>query len=201
MPLLARALAILAVVVAHQTFWPVYGGAAAMMVLLGMSVAQDRARFLAEGDAAGFLAPLGRVLVPYGLVLAGYALVWQQVPWASVALIGNFAVTVPETHLMLPYLYWFVEAYVQICLLLVLLFRPAPMRRWLSGSPFGTGLALLAAGALLRVTLPELWPLPAGRRPAPRAPPPRSRRRRRPRRRTVPPWCRPGPGPAPAPAR
>ena len=34
--------AILAVVVAHQTFWPVFGGAAAMVILMGMSVAGFR---------------------------------------------------------------------------------------------------------------------------------------------------------------
>ncbi|MCW3782300.1 AMP-binding protein [Defluviimonas salinarum] len=163
MPLLARALAILAVVVAHQTLWPVYGGAAAMVILLGMSVAEHRSRFLVEGETSRFLSPLGRVLIPYAVVLLGYAVAWQQIPWASVALIGNFAVTKPETHLMLPYLYWFVEAYVQMCLLLVVVFRLPGMRRWLARSLFGTGLFLLAIGVLLRVTLPELWPLPAGR--------------------------------------
>lgn len=163
MPLFARALAILAVVVAHQTLWPVYGGAAAMIILLGMSVAEHRAQFLDNGDAKRFLAPLGRVLIPYFIILIGYAIAWQQVPWVSVAMIGNFAVTIPETHLMLPYLYWFVEAYIQMCLLLVLLFFPEGMRRWLSRSLFGTGLALLALGVALRVTLPEVWPLPAGR--------------------------------------
>ncbi len=163
MPLLARALAILAVVVAHQTHWPVYGGAAAMMILLGMSVAEHRARPLIEGDIAGFLSPLTRILLPYGLVLAGYALVWQQVPWASVALVGNLAFTSPETHLMLPYLYWFVEAYVQICLLLVLLCGPFGLRRLMARSLFASGLCLLALAMVLRLTLPEVWPLPAGR--------------------------------------
>ncbi|MDW4548558.1 AMP-binding protein [Defluviimonas sp. D31] len=163
MPLLARALAILAVVVAHQTLWPVYGGAAAMVILLGMSVAEHRSRFLAMGEVSGFLSPVGRVLIPYAVVLLGYAVAWQQIPWASVALVGNFAVTKPETHLMLPYLYWFVEAYVQMCLLLVVVFRLPGMRRLLARSLFGTGLFLLALGVLLRVTLPELWPLPAGR--------------------------------------
>lgn len=163
MPLLARALAILAVVTAHQTHWPVYGGAAAMVILLGMSVAEHRSRFLATAETLAFLAPLTRILVPYFIVAAGYAAAWTQVPWASVALVGNFAVTTPETHLMLPYLYWFVEAYVQICLLLIVLFRPRWMRRWLSASLFGTGLFLLAFGTLLRLSVPELWPLPAGR--------------------------------------
>ncbi|MFC0200970.1 hypothetical protein, partial [Paracoccus rhizosphaerae] len=89
-------------------------------------------------------------MIPYFIVLTGYAVAWQQVPWASVALIGNFAITTPETQLMLPYLYWFVEAYVQMCLLLVLLFYPGRMRRWLSRSLFGTGFALL-------VTLPPTF--------------------------------------------
>lgn len=163
MPMLARALAILAVVVAHQTHWPVYGGAAAMVILLGMSVARHRRGPLIRGDALGFLAPVQRVLLPYALVLAGFAIAWHQVPWASVFLVGNLALTSPETHLMLPYLYWFVEAYVQICLMLVLLFRPPPMRAWLAASPFAVGLALLALGVALRVTLPEVWPLPDGR--------------------------------------
>ena len=134
-----------------------------MVLLLGMSIAEHRSKFLAAGDTAAFLAPLGRVLVPYFVVLAGFAIAWQQVPWASVALVGNLALTTPETHLMLPYLYWFVEAYVQMCLLLVLLFHPPWMRRWLSRSLFGTGVALLGLAVLLRVTLPEIWPLPAGR--------------------------------------
>ncbi|UXU82515.1 AMP-binding protein (plasmid) [Paracoccus sp. SMMA_5_TC] len=163
MPVLARALAILAVVVSHQTGWPVYGGAAAMMLLLGMSVAQHRRQALAAGDWAAFLRPSLRVLVPYGLVLAGFALAWHQVPWVSVLMLGNFALTTPETHLMLPYLYWFVEAYVQITLLLALLFWPPPARRWLARDPLAAGLGLLALACLLRLTLPEFWPLPAGR--------------------------------------
>ncbi len=163
MPMLMRAAAILAVVIAHQTLWPVYGGAAAMVILLGMSVGLHRRQALIDGDAMRFLHPALRVLGPYGLVLAGYALAWQQVPWASVFLIGNFAVTTPETHLMLPYLYWFVEAYAQISLVLLVLFRSGRMRGWLNASPFGIGLALLGGGVILRLTLPEIWPLPAGR--------------------------------------
>ncbi|MBM3605416.1 MAG: AMP-binding protein [Alphaproteobacteria bacterium] len=163
MPLLVRALAILAVVVSHQTGWPVYGGAAAMMILLGHSVAQHRLPALAQGDALRFLQPSLRVLIPYGLILAGFALAWQQVPWVSVFLVGNMALTVPETHLMLPYLYWFVEVYMQITLLLLVIFWPRASRDLLRRAPFATGLALLALAAALRVTLPELWPLPAGR--------------------------------------
>jgi acyl-CoA synthetase (AMP-forming)/AMP-acid ligase II len=163
MPLLARALAILAVVVSHQTLWPIYGGAAAMVVLLGMSVAQHRREALSTRDAWRFLAPMLGVLLPYGLIVAGYSLAWQQVPWASVFLVGNMALTTPETHLMLPYLYWFVEAYIQMNLLLLGLFLIRPARDWLGRAPFAVGLCLLGLGVLFRVTLPEFWPLPNGR--------------------------------------
>ncbi|WP_103174717.1 AMP-binding protein [Paracoccus sp. SY] len=163
MPILARALAILAVVISHQTAWPVYGGAAAMVILLGMSVALHRREALIAGDTKRFLQPTLRVLVPYGLILAGYALAWQQVPWASVFLVGNFAFTTPETHLMLPYLYWFVEAYMQINLLLLVLFMQPRAREWLHRSPLVIGMGLLVLGVLLRGTLPEFSPLPDGR--------------------------------------
>ncbi len=162
-PLLARVLAILAVVIAHQTNIPVYGGAAAMVILLGMSVADHRLNALSAGEPWQFMKPTLRVLGPYFAVLAGYALVWEQVPWVSVALLGNFAITTPETHLMLPYLYWFVEAYVQMSLLVLLLFWPPKMRQTVRSHPFAAGAALLVFAVALRVTIPELWPLPAGR--------------------------------------
>jgi surface polysaccharide O-acyltransferase-like enzyme len=161
-PILMRALAILAVVVTHQTLWPVYGGAAAMIILLGLSVAQHRREALIDWAPGAFLKPTLRVLGPYALVLAGYAVAWGQVPWASMFLVSNFGLTTPETHLMLPYLYWFIEAYVQMSLLLVALCWPAPVRRWLERQPLYVGFGLLAFGMLLRL-IPEFWPMHAGR--------------------------------------
>lgn len=162
MPILARALAILAVVVAHQTLWPVYGGAAAMVILLGQSVAQYRRQALVSWSPIDFLKPTLRVLVPYALVLTGFAIAWGQIPWASLFLVSNFGLTTPETYLMLPYLYWFIEAYVQMSLLVLLLFRPAYVRRLLESRPFAAGMGLLAFAVLLRL-VPEFWPMRAGR--------------------------------------
>jgi acyl-CoA synthetase (AMP-forming)/AMP-acid ligase II/surface polysaccharide O-acyltransferase-like enzyme len=161
-PILMRALAILAVVVTHQTLWPVYGGAAAMIILLGLSVAQHRRDALVNWDPSGFLKPTLRVLGPYALVLIGYAIAWGQVPWASVFLVSNFGLTTPETHLMLPYLYWFIEAYIQMSLLLLALCWPAPVRRLLESQPLYIGFGLLAFALLLRL-IPEFWPMQAGR--------------------------------------
>ncbi|MFW8596129.1 AMP-binding protein [Cribrihabitans neustonicus] len=156
--LVARVIAILAVVTAHQTHWPVYGGAAAMVILMGMSVAGFRWDVLKSGDLRGFLKPVAAVLLPYYLIAAAYAVAWQQVPWASVFLAGNFAFTLPETHLMLPYLYWFVEAYVQMTLLVAAPFAVPAVRRWLvRQGAFRAGLLLLVFAVALRLIVPELW--------------------------------------------
>ena len=45
------------------------------------------------------------------------ALAWGQIPWASVFLAGNLGFGDPVNHTMIPYLYWFVEAYAQLLLL------------------------------------------------------------------------------------
>ncbi|UWQ60712.1 AMP-binding protein (plasmid) [Leisingera caerulea] len=156
--LAARVVAILAVVVAHQTFWPVFGGAAAMVILMGMSVAGFRWEALKSGDMRSFLKPVAAVLIPYYLILAGYAVAWEQVPWVSVLLAGNFALTTPETHLMLPYLYWFIEAYLQMTLLVVLPFALPPVRRWLvRQGAFRAGLCFLAFAVAIRLIAPEVW--------------------------------------------
>ncbi|UWQ86178.1 AMP-binding protein [Leisingera caerulea] len=156
--LVARVVAILAVVVAHQTFWPVFGGAAAMVILMGMSVAGFRWEALKSGDMRSFFKPVAAVLIPYYLILAGYAVAWEQVPWVSVLLAGNFALTTPETHLMLPYLYWFIEAYLQMTLLVALPFALPPVRRWLvRQGAFRAGLCFLAFAVAIRLIAPEVW--------------------------------------------
>lgn len=157
--LLIRALAILAVVVQHQTLWPTYGGAAAMVVLIGYGLGRFQRGFLAAGDIAGLLRPLWKVLVPYYLILVGYALAWGQVPWVSVLLAGNLGFGDPVRQDMLPYLFWFVEAYTQLLLVLALLTLIPNVRRLIGSAPFHFGLLLLAGAYAARLVGPELWPL------------------------------------------
>ena len=160
--LVARVLAILAIVVHHATNWPIPFGSAVMVVLIGHGLAKYQTRVLATGGVAGFLAPLPLVLAPYFLILAGYALAWKQVPWASVFLVGNFGFADPVDGTMLPYLYWFVEVYAQILLILAAVFLIPSARRVAIERPFDFGLGLLAAALALRAVGPDLWPL-AGR--------------------------------------
>lgn len=154
-----RALAILAVVVQHELDWPVWGGAAVMVLLMGWSLGRFSRGALIAGDWARVFRPLGRVLGAYALVLAIYALVNGRAPWVSALLIGNFALTAPESGLMLPYLYWFVEAWVQMLLLLAGAFLLPPVRRLAAARPFGFGLAFLTLAEAIRFWGPGLLDL------------------------------------------
>lgn len=157
--ILIRAAAILLVVVQHATLWPIPLGSAAMMVLVGFGLA----RFQREALAAGDLRPLGRtlamVLVPYAVVLAGYSLAWGKIPWASVFLVGNLGFAEPERYEMLPYLYWFVEAYAQTLVLVGGAFLLPGVRRLARTDPFRLAMAFLAVAVAARFALPHLWPI------------------------------------------
>ena len=149
--LAVRAAAICAVVVTHETLWPVYGGAAAMVVLVGLMWARFQRGAIAAGDWAALIRPMGRVLLPYYLILLGYSVAWGQVPWGSALLISNFGIGDPVDHDRLPFLYWFVEAWAQMLILLVGLAMLPGVRRMVRENPFRAGLYALAGAMVLRL--------------------------------------------------
>ncbi|MCG5478057.1 MAG: AMP-binding protein [Ensifer alkalisoli] len=155
--LVIRALAILLVVVHHETLWPIPGGAAAMVILVGFGFARFQSGSLISGSLKQLLRPLVHILVPYYLIVAAYALAWGEVPWASVFLVGNFGLADPERHSMVPYLYWFIEAYCQMLLVFAALFALPFARRSAAARPFETGMVFLAAGLAARLVLPQFW--------------------------------------------
>jgi hypothetical protein len=80
--LLIRTLAILCVVVQHATLWPIPGGAAAMVMLIGYSLARFQSGNLSSGKLTAFFRPVITVLAPYYLIIAIYGIAWGKVPWA-----------------------------------------------------------------------------------------------------------------------
>ena len=154
---LIRALAILLVVLHHETLWPIPGGSATMVILAGFGLARFQSGALLSGSLGQLLRPLAQILVPYYLIVAAYAIAWGEVPWASVFLVGNFAFADPERHSMVPYLYWFIEAYCQMVLVFAALFAVPFVRRSAAVRPFAAGMALLAAAFAARMALPQLW--------------------------------------------
>jgi acyl-coenzyme A synthetase/AMP-(fatty) acid ligase len=154
--LLIRALAILLVVLHHETLWPIPGGSAAMVILAGFGFARFQSRALLSGAVLQLFRPLSQILVPYYLIVAAYALAWGHMPWASVFLVGNFGFADPEHHGMVPYLYWFIEAYCQMLLVFAAVFAVPAVRRAAAARPFAAGMALFAAGFAARLALPLL---------------------------------------------
>ncbi|MDK1384938.1 AMP-binding protein [Sinorhizobium sp. 8-89] len=152
--LLIRALAILLVVLHHEILWPIPGGSAAMVILAGFGVARFQRGALLSGAVLRLLRPLTQILMPYYLIVVGYTLAWGEIPWASVFLLGNLGLADPEHHSMVPYLYWFIEAYCQMLVVFAALFAVPSVRRAAASKPFMLGMALLAAALVARLALP-----------------------------------------------
>jgi hypothetical protein len=130
-----------------------------MVMLIGYSLGRFQSNALFTADYSRVLRPLAIVLAPYYLIVAGYAVAWGEIPWASVLLAGNFGLADPVNHDMIPYLYWFVEAYAQMMLIWIGLFLIPPVRRFARGAPFAFGLAFLGAAMAARFIGPGLWPI------------------------------------------
>ena len=153
--IILRAVAILLVVVHHATLWPIPGGAAMLVMLVGFGIARFQAASLIAGRPGRMLRSLAQNLCVYLPILAGFALVRGEIPWASVFLVGNLGLADPSR--MLPYLYWFVEAYAQIVLIWAGLFAWKPVRHWAEAEPFGFGLLLLFATVAAKQAAPLVW--------------------------------------------
>ncbi|MDF0696262.1 AMP-binding protein [Rhizobium sp. MC63] len=152
-----RAIAILLVVTHHEMLWPIPGGSGVMLLLVGFSLARFQSGHFLAGNFRQALRPAINVLIPYFLIVAAYGLAWRTVPWASVTLTGNFGYAEPERHEMLPYLYWFIEAYAQTLLVFSLVFAAPAVRRLARAQPFTFSLALLALAVAARFSLPPLF--------------------------------------------
>lgn len=155
--LVLRALSILMIVVHHATTWPVPGGAAILVMLVGFGLARFQRRHLFAGDIRSFLRPLFANLALYVPIVIGFSMARGEVLWPSVLLVGNLGFTQPP-H-MLPYLYWFVEAYAQIMLLAALFFSVPSLRKLVVGNPLKSGLVLLAAAVAAKFLVPKVWNL------------------------------------------
>lgn len=149
-----RIAAILLVVLHHEMLWPIPGGSALMLVLVGFSLARFQRETFATGDRAALLRPLMTVLLPYAGILVGYSIAWGKIPWASVLLLGNAGFADPEDHTMLPYLYWFVELFTQVLLLFAGLSFLPRARSAVARNAFGAGLCMLTLAIAARFLLP-----------------------------------------------
>ncbi|KQU09121.1 AMP-dependent synthetase [Rhizobium sp. Leaf453] len=158
-----RALAILLVVLQHETLWPIPGGSAAMLILVGFGFARYQQDAILHCNLSRLFRSAIAVLIPYYLIVSAYAATWGDIPWASVFMVGNMGFADPERHTMVPYLYWFIEAYCQLILVFTAFFAIPAVRGISTRDPFAAGLVLLAAAIFARLVIPMFWELPGNR--------------------------------------
>lgn len=149
---LVRALAILLVVGEHAHLWAIVGGAHLLLALSGWTFA----RFVLAGERDTSSSPRGST--PIRILRSTSRIVLPSVAWiACRALLHNVRfVDILLVGSLLPPLvagYWFVDALVQILLVLALLFTLPALRHLESRHPFG-----FAAGVLSLAVLGRFFP-------------------------------------------
>lgn len=148
-----RGLAIVLIVLHHTTLWPLPGGAATLFLLVGFSLARFQRDSLAEGRAGEVWGRALRNISLYYPVLIGYCLYTGQFLWPSLLLIGTTGIgdyPVANTPLIV---YWFIEAYAQIMLVLGLICLIPAARRAVAARPFGAGVTLLVFSFAMRLSV------------------------------------------------
>lgn len=154
---LLRAGAVLLVALHHATLWPIPGGAAALLVLVGWSLARFQARNLFAGRAGPMLRAMASNLLLYLPIVVIYCLATERFLWPSLLLVGNTGIGDYPIVGGFLWTYWFVEAYAQTLLLVAGLFLVAPLRRWIAAHPLAAGIVATALALALRQFTPAFW--------------------------------------------
>lgn len=161
-----RALAITAIVASHFELAILEGGAHVLFGIIGANLARFHLAAVRSADGPSPLAwATGRVAVPtlgwtFLMGVAGLLGAGAAVSWANFALVTNFWIDSPGSTK-----YWFVEAMVQIFVVLALLASSRRVRSFAIARPAEAGLALVAAGLAMRFGLHAWWdPDPYGQK-------------------------------------
>ena len=128
-----------------------------LMMLVGFGFARFHREALFAGRVSSILHPMLRNLLPYFVVVAGFAVAWGQIPWASLFLVSNLGIGDPAQHSMLPFDYWFIEAYGQLCLITALAFSSARLRRGVAEHPFAIAFAAMIVAFGARYGVPMVY--------------------------------------------
>ncbi|WP_395016066.1 AMP-binding protein [Dongia sp.] len=154
---LLRAGAVLLVALHHATLWPIPGGAATLLVLVGWSLARFQAPRLFAGKLGPMLRAMAANLLLYLPIVVVYCIATDRFLWPSLLLIGNTGIAAYQIVGDFLWTYWFVEAYAQTLLLTAGLFLIAPLRRWIAAHPLAAGLIATALALPLRHFSPAVW--------------------------------------------
>lgn len=134
-----RAIAAVIVVINHALGGGLEGGASLLLAVVGMNFARFQQVQLVAGREREVIQNfLVNVLVPYYLVLFGFAAVTGHIRLSDVLLVASFDMQPPAIRI--PFGTWFIQVVAQILLLMILAFRFGPVRRLAEIRPFRFGL-------------------------------------------------------------
>lgn len=139
-----RAVAIVLVVATHVHLWHLPGGAHALLALAGYNLARFQLR------AGSMARSIARVAVPSVVWIGGVALVSDTYGWPNALLVHGWLERPVDK-----WGYWFVEALVQILVVVALLLAVPGVRRFEQRHPFALPMALTGLGLLVRFGVVE----------------------------------------------
>ena len=152
-----RALAIIAVVITHASDIVVGGGASVLLLLVGYNLARFQRARIERGAVWQMVGSmLGRIILPYYVILLTYIAVKREVDIPALLLVGNFSGHFGS--LIEPY--WFIEALLQVTVIAAALFSLPPVRRLAINQPWRFGLALLGGSLAVKVAAAGFMPHP-----------------------------------------
>lgn len=148
---LLRAVAILLVVASHVHLSPLLGGAHVLLAVAGYNLARFRVVSAPRRvRVLGAWRSIGRLAAPTVVVVAAASFVTPGVGVVQVAALTSL---LGPDVLGPAWRYWFLEALLQLLVLVAVLLAVPAVDRWERRRPLGLPLALLAAGLLTRTGL------------------------------------------------
>lgn len=156
MSIFLRAIATVYVVVNHALGGGLEGGAALLMAVVGMNFARfQRVQLIGGRQRDVMRSFLGNVLVPYYMVIVGFAGVTGHIRLSDMLLVASFDMRPPS--IPIPFGTWFIQVIAQILLLMALAFKLGPVRAMAASRPFYFGLWLLFLGLVARLFESVFW--------------------------------------------
>jgi acyl carrier protein len=150
-----RAVAIVSVVIAHASTWPVGGSAHVLLLLSGYNFSRYQGSRLNESGGRDMLVTFfQRIIAPYYVILCLYLAAERTLDIPSLLLISNLFGRFGS--FLEPY--WFLEVLFQCMVMFAILFAIGPVRRFAVRDPWNFGLQLLAGALALRIAATLVLP-------------------------------------------
>lgn len=148
-----RAVAIVLVVGSHAKLWHLLGGAHALLGIAGYNFARFQLRSSATSSSrtTTMVTGIARIALPSMCWIAFVAVITDEFNWGHALLVNGL---LGDDNAR--WSYWYIEAIVQILILLALLFAVPSVRRLERQHAFSFALAVVGAGLAIRFDLLNL---------------------------------------------